>query len=286
MPIYPADLTTLNRVREDKNIQNADDDLLIRRYIRTASQLWAKWTKDRRFVPYIDTKKFGLSHIDGRTLDLRDDLLSVTTLTNADGSTISSTLYDLRPDNTDPKSRIEIKSSGGLYWNFLYTENRVQVAGIWGFHDNYALAWGDSLDTVQSNPLSSSATTLTVTDVDELDDQGYPRFSVLDYLLVESEQMQVLDMDVAAKTLTVKRGVNGTTAAAHVQNTSIYTYRQTAEIQFGVNEIVKWLYEHRDKVDGSVQLAENLGLVIARELPEIKELAELYQLNKARIKAV
>lgn len=285
MSIYPADLITLERVREEKNIQEDADNRLLRRYIKIASEIWSLWT-DRRFVPYVDTKKFGLSHVYGLCLDMGDDLLSVTTITNANGAVIDLSLYDLRPDNKDPKTKIELKSSAGAYWDFTYVENRIEVSGIWGYHYNYAVAWGDSLDTVKDATLNATTTTLTVDDTDADNDEGETRFGKLDYLLVGTEQMQVLDINVTDKTLTVKRGVNGTTAANHTQNDKIYTYRQTPQVQFAASEIVKWMYEHRDKVDGAVQLAENLGLVIARELPEIKEMAELYRRNRTRIKAV
>ncbi len=67
-------------------------------------------------------------------------------------------------------------------------------------------------DTVQDNPLSSSATTLTVTDAQ--------RFEVAQTLRIETEQLFVTDKPTAT-TLVVTRGVNGSTAASHVQTTAI-----------------------------------------------------------------
>jgi len=163
----------------------------------------------------------------------------------------------------------------GIFVPFL------SVFGLLLFED-YARAWGNSLDTVQNNPLSSSATTLTVTDSDGFDDRYLPRFEILDYLLIESEQLQVVDMpDAVSNTLTVLRGVNGTTAASHAQNTPIYVYRQTEDVRFAVREIVKWMYERRDTVNRGVQLTQDLGVIIQNDLPEVKALAEHYAVDNS-----
>lgn len=67
-------------------------------------------------------------------------------------------------------------------------------------------------DTVQDNPLSAAATTLTVEDVE--------RFEVAQTLRLGTEQVFISDK-LTATTLTVVRGVNGSTAAAHDQATAI-----------------------------------------------------------------
>jgi len=281
--LYPADYETLTAVRTVQAIgANATtDDPMLRRFIRQASRIWDLWTT-RSFVPYIHTKKFGTSHVSDVSLKLREDLLELTTLTNADGSTITGSLYNLRPDNVYPKRTIELTTVSGTYWRFVYPEDRVQVAGIWGFHENYAQAWGNSLDTVQDSPLSSSATTLTVADVNGLDDRGYTRFEIGDYLKIETEFLQVIDIPTGYNTkLTVLRGVNGSTGAAHVQGTAVAVYRQTDDVRFAVREMVKWMYERRDTVNRGVQLTQDLGVIIQNDLPEIKALAEHYVVDNS-----
>lgn len=281
--LFPADYETLTAVRAVQEIgaTKTGDDPLLRRFIRQASRFWDLWTT-RSFVPYVATLKFGTDNVSGMSLKLRNDLLEVTTLTNADGSVVGSTLYNLRPDNQYPRRTIELTSSSGTYWRFVYPDERVQVLGVWGYHENYPQAWGNSLDTVEDNPLSSSVTTLTVNTVDGLDDRGYTRFEVLDYLKIDTEWLQIIDIpsDYNSR-LTVLRGVNGSTAAAHTQNAPIYVYRQLDDVRFAVREIVKWLYEHRDTVNRGVQLTQDLGVIIQNDLPEIKALAEHYVVDNA-----
>ncbi len=67
-------------------------------------------------------------------------------------------------------------------------------------------------DSVQDNPLSAAATTLTVVDSTTLE--------VAQTLRLETEQLFVTDLPTAT-TATVTRGVNGTTAASHAQGTAI-----------------------------------------------------------------
>jgi hypothetical protein len=281
MTLYPADYETLTSIRTDKAIgtTKTSDDPMLRRFIRQSSRLWDLWTS-RHFVPYVATKQFSMSHVNGTSLKLRDDLLAVTTLTNADSTVITAGYYNLRPDNVYPKRTVELTTTSYSYWNFAYPENRVQIAGIWGFHEDYARAWGDSLDTVENNPLTSSATTITVNDSAGYDDRYLTRFEVGDYLLIESEQVQIVAIP-SSSALTVLRGVNGTTAAEHVQNTPIYVYRQTEDVRFAVREIVKWMYERRDTVNKGVQLTQDLGVIIQNDLPEIKALAEHYAVDNS-----
>lgn len=285
---YPEDLTTLTAVRAEKAIGDTyiGDDELLRRYIRDASNMWGMWT-GRQFVPYVDTKKFSLAHVEVWSLCMNEDLLSVTSVINADGASVSGSEYATRPDNIYPKNTLEMLDSGGNYWRFLYASDRVQVTGLWGYHENYDVAWGDSLDTVQSNPLSSGALTLTVSDADGKDDRYLPRFEVGDYLKIESEFLQVTTINTATNVLGVLRGRQGTTAAAHVQATPIYVYRQHDAVRWAVTEIVKWMYEHRDSVNRGIQLSAELGVIIQNDLPDVKALADKYLRKSAvRILAV
>jgi len=70
----------------------------------------------------------------------------------------------------------------------------------------------DSTDTVQDDPLSDSATTLNVSDGGN--------FEVGETIKIEDEYLRITAINT--NTLTVIRGVYGTTAASHVQTTAIY----------------------------------------------------------------
>jgi RHS repeat-associated protein len=72
-------------------------------------------------------------------------------------------------------------------------------------------------DTTVTSAAAAGDTTLSVADAAAI--ASTPG----DYLIqIDSEQMQVTDVDVATNTLTVTRGVNGTTPAAHSVNAAVY----------------------------------------------------------------
>ena len=76
------------------------------------------------------TRYYDINTIVYKALFLDAPLLSLTTLTNGDGTTISSDNYWLEPRNISPKWQITLKS--GHSWNFA-TDGWVSVAGVWGF---------------------------------------------------------------------------------------------------------------------------------------------------------
>ena len=132
----------------------------------------------------------------------------------------------------------------------LALEGEVTVTGVWGWHDDWSNAWIDSGDTVQDAPLTVSATTLTVTNADGLDTDGRsPRFQVGHLLRVDDEYLHVRAIDTTTNTLTVTRGVNGTTAATHVAGTPISVYRPAADVESLVLRWAGWLYREPDGVE-------------------------------------
>lgn len=92
-------------------------------------------------------------------------------------------------------------------------------------------------DTVQDNPLSSAATTLTVTDAQ--------RFEVAQTLRVETEQVFITDKPTAT-TLTVTRGVNGSTAASHAQTTAIDVLTFHDKVAVATAGLAARLWRRRD----------------------------------------
>jgi hypothetical protein len=90
----------------------------------------------RRFEAITTTRTYnafydGFSLIDTAMLLLDDDLLTVTSLTNGDGTTIpvNGSAYWLEPQNMPPYKVIRLKSA--YAWNFD-TDGQVSVTGTWG----------------------------------------------------------------------------------------------------------------------------------------------------------
>lgn len=182
------------------------------------------------FVPYVHTQTWrGLSYrqswqYDRRTGDcilrLPDSLLSVTSLTFT-GTALASTDYYLAPQDSCPAREIALYS-GGSYTLPSASTASIVLVGIWGYHPAPSAMWKVSGATVQSNPMTDSATTFTASSSTPLE--------VLQYIRVDSEYMLITAINTSTHVVTVERAVNGTTAAAHTQNTAIYTYEPVEDI--------------------------------------------------------
>ena len=195
-------------------------------------------------------------HYDGNgktELWLSDDVLSITTLkVDEDGDLVyevdltEETDFWLWPDNATPKIRIDINPQGNKISRWPTGRKRIEIAGTFGY-SNVTEGTGD---TVQDNPLSAVATTITVK-------AAGSKFSIGQTLLIESEQVWISDID--ANGLTVTRGVNGTTAASHVQNTAISRFVYEDAI---VGAAAMWagrLWKRRETADATTIINPMMG---------------------------
>ena len=153
------------------------------------------------------------------------DLISVTSLKTDEDSdrtyelTWASSDYLLYPLNAEPQqpwgrpyTRILVDLEGGNRSWFPSGGPTVEVTGKWGYRD---VSEDSGANINEGAPFSASDTTLTVTDGS--------KFSAGDTLSIETEALYVTA--ISTNDLTVTRGVNGTTAAAHIDATDIYLYR-------------------------------------------------------------
>lgn len=193
----------------------------------------------RTFFPYIETRYFDGN---GGTELWIPDLLELTT---------ASYSTDLGNNYTDYTANDYILSASrningrGSYTRILGNLNSdavtgyfpagqrsVKIVGVWGTTDDRNTMWENTSDTVEDNPLSSSATSLTVNDVDGVDLWGItPRIEAGNILKIESEFLEVTATNTSTQVATVVRGRNGSTAAAHVVNTVIYAWRVAEDVK-------------------------------------------------------
>lgn len=113
---------------------SAGEDALLQTFLNEATAEIDRQA-GRHFIAVGDvetpsTRYYWPEDVTDDVLYLDDDLMSVATLTNGDGTVIPSNGYWLQPDNTTAKSKIKLKSS--YSWDFD-TDGRIAVAGIWGF---------------------------------------------------------------------------------------------------------------------------------------------------------
>ena len=221
--------------------ETADDARLI--YALGAAAAQIERAAGRRFSPHVAARPHTVSGATQLLLD--DDLLELTALTNGDGSTIN--LNSVLPLlGTPPYSGLLLTDGEVFVWDQTRV-GAITVSGIWGYHDRWADAWRDTSDTLQDNPLSDTATTLTVTDADGADVQTEsPRFQVGHLLKIEDEYLRVLAVNTGTNVLVAERGANGTTPAAHAQSTPIFTYQPPADISALALRWAAWLYREPD----------------------------------------
>ena len=264
--------------------EESKDDILLLRFAVKASRMFDKFATNgvmpmRHFYPTIATKDFDHPE-DTDLLLLKDDLLEVTTFTTKNGAiTITAADYELMTANgrynQTPYSRIQMHPDGTQkLFEFNGTSFAAnQLVGAWGFHDNWAEAWEDSGDTVtDGSGIDATVTTITVDDADGDDINGIAhRFKHQQLLKIESEYLWVTDVDVTANTLTVRRGMNGSTAATHAQTTAISIFRPMDDVVEAMEELTTFIYHRKDTLgtrDDFSFMGNEGQLIIPSTLPE------------------
>ena len=271
-----------------------EDDPLLKSFCIEASRMFDTWVTNgvppkRRFYPQLAVKNYDFE--DATRLRLFDDLLEATTLTTENGAvSITASDYVLAAakgdyDRTPYKYVILVENAAVSQFSYSGTIRKATaLTGIWGYHDEWSDAWEDSGDSVQDDPLSDSATTITVNDVDGDDINGLPlRFKTQQLLRIEDEYLWITGTDATAGTdeLTVRRGMNGSTAASHALDKAIEIFRPMADVRNALKALVQYLYKHRSSIgsdaDRTVATADGI-LVLPSSLPtEVTKMLRPYR---------
>ena len=284
MTIYSSDFTTFERFEYQLRSSPSDEQVVndyvtIQGYIRDASRFFSR-TVNRTFVPYTFTHEieYNPENFDhtGRFLWLPDDCLSISSIVNTDGSTIASSLYRLRDQYRSPNYQIEINPNARL--NTFSNDNfisRYEVAGIWGYNQNYSDAWLDS--TTLDSGINAS-----VTDIDLV---GITDFERLHYIKIGDEMMQItgaIPTGSTPYTVTVKRGVNGTTATSHDADDTVSIWQVTDDARLAVTRLAVGLYRTRHNAGNQLRFADGAVLVEGDDKSVTKIARNLIRLPRIR----
>lgn len=268
---------------------DAADNDIYRALLGVSRRVDQRMSADRwqpAFAPYIETRRYPVTgdmvNSVYNTLLLPAPLLSLSGVTLGSSTLTVDSDVEVWPDsNHTPYHQLRLMSWNRTWYDYpttSYTPLTVQVTGTWGRHPNYDEAW-QAVDTVQDNPLTSSATTLTVTDVDGIDEIGLtPRISRGDLLRIESEFMTVTATDTDTDTATVRRGVFGSTAAEHAQGASVDVWRVDEALRRGVARQAGFMFARQgsyttteiDQMGREVRYPNDL-------LPELENILQDYQ---------
>ncbi len=272
---------TLDALRARFGLASTDtgDDARLLAKLRSASAEIERYT-GRAFAPILATRTFDWRA--ERTLLFRaEDLLALTTLINGDGSPIDPTAIILLGGVGGPYYGIELNLTKAFFI-YLTTKTRaLAVAGLWGWHDDYANAWRPSGDALTTFGLSISGTSITVSNAAGADSWNLsPRFQVGQLISIEAEYMQIVAVNAGANTLTVIRTVNGTIAAAHLVNVPIFVYAPPTDITEITLRWAAWLVKQEDAGEYGATIELGVGGVRAPPGVPVDLLAALESLRK------
>lgn len=250
--------TTLSSKLSDADTATANTRL--RELIREASALFTVEANGRRFDQRVETQYYTPYSFENDgdlvstyELSLSDDLLSINSITNGDGTAITEG-YTLTPRNQTEKWGIRLSPMGTQYWTTSATDDpydSVEVAGVWG----YGGSWSTTGSTVGDDPLTAAATTIDV------GDGGADNFEVDMVLKIGTEYLIVTavtdNTSPTADTVTAIRSYNGSTAVEHVLATAIYYYKADDIIRRAIVRLVSWALEQaKSPMFGTIQVAD------------------------------
>ena len=237
------------------------DALILRRILETASSRIDDYVGMQSFGARIDTRYYDIGSGSSRdtvqlnryagndsdigvgdrlvqSIPLGAWLVSPTTVTsyNSTARTTSETLTEgynndffLTPYNSTPK--IELKMNEDTAKALNSGQQTLSILGTWGY----------------SNDLSGSLTTtgaITSTTVVSWGVNSSSDLEVATTILVDSEQMYITG--ISSNTLTVERGVNGTTAATHSAGADVYTYIYPSDVVSVCLDLGRIFFRDRD----------------------------------------
>lgn len=207
--------------------------------------------KEDKLMYFYDIARFDLWDKYNSLLKLPDEMLVVSSVT-WDETALAATDYRLHP--TDSYAA----------WGLLFNPSTLQSFGD-DFNDKITLSgtWGFALNPTQmystvdsSITVTSSATTISVTDAS--------LYGIFQYIRCESELMQITSKNTTTDVLTVLRGVNGHTAAAHTTQ-PLQKYNVLPGVKHVATRMAAYLYQKRLDVGGTVQVGDAAFLL--DELP-------------------
>lgn len=240
------------------------DDPRVLATLEAASRWIDRWCQ-RHFYVVSQTRYYTARYADRLILDDDEpDLLSVTSLkTDEDDDydydyTWAASDYHLMPFNGFPKWELRVTANGN--YAFPSNERGVEITGMWGYGDGQSATPYEASGTTTSEELDANETAVDLVDGSKV--------QVGQALLIGSEQIYVID--VSSNVATVKRGVNGTTAAIHATGQTIYIYRYPDAVREACLLEAIRLYRRKDApfgVAGSGEFGQT-GIV-ARTDPQV-----------------
>lgn len=252
---------------------------LVKRYCYNISKMIGEKTNGV-FVPYYGTKTIPFYELisDERiyyrssrlVVELPEDLLSVDSITIM-GTAVTAEYYRLVDDfgsaNGYPYRMIEFDTTGITTPGTDFNDTLV-IAGEWGIHDSATDAYTSEVTTT-GEALDASQTTIEVANGDG------DLFEIYQYIRIDNELMHITAIDTSGDpdVLTVRRGVNGFTAATHDNGASITRWQVVNDVSMLATRMVAYWFHRRNDKGERVQVI-NDSLIIAQFSDELAAIAQ------------
>lgn len=180
---------------------------------------------------------------------------------------VADTDYRLWPEGAAPNTpywRLDINRNSTTIYGWPAYARRVKVTGIFG----YSYETAATGQVVAAGGITSSTTSLTLATGHGID--------MGETLVIDSEQLYVSAVPDRL-TVTVTRGVNGTTAAAHSAAVVIYRRKYPADVVNGCIERARYLW-HNEFRGG--QEPDSLGFATS-SWPRWRSLVQAYEVPRS-----
>jgi hypothetical protein len=208
-------------VKRALKIEDQFDDEFIDRVCRAATYLVDEFT-ERRFQPFTATRT--VQTVKSDSVLLKTDVLSIGTLKTDDGTATYPNEWDADEFYLGPEEEI-FRSPPHPYWklyrvtgstySFPTSPRGVKLEdALCGFYD------------VRETLVATLAAAVTTTTTPTVSVSSLTEFEIGQSIYLDSEQMEVrAETPGSPATLTVTRGVNGTTAATHLITAPIQLFK-------------------------------------------------------------
>jgi len=247
---------TLADVRNNINASSTTGDAQALGALRVVSARIDRIMSSRKtfFAPVLEERQFAITtdRVNSFYISflLNMPLLSITTAYV--GTTDVTSYVEVFPPYPSPYSQVQL-TDPTRYWYWLdYCTYRrptfFKLTGYWGYNSDYANAWL-AVDTLAVQ-INASITTITVADIDGTNEYGLaPRISAGNLLKIDDELLEVTATNTTTNVATVRRGVNGTTAASHLISATVSTYQVDEPIRHITARQAALLYGRRGAYD-------------------------------------
>lgn len=257
---------TLAETKSQMEAYNSTDDMKLLSYIRQVSNRIDRTFMPKRrapvFAPYIETRSN--FRLEGERVNSQDGtfyfgepLLALTAVTVGTQTPVVGTDVQLYQGEVAPYRTLQLLDRCCNGW-YRYVECTgcaaipfVTIAGTWGYNVDWSNAWLNTLQTVTNGGgIDADDTSFTVTDVDAANANGItPAFSTGNLIQIDTEWLEVTATNTSTNTVTVKRGMNGSTAAAHAQGTAVYAFQVEEQIKRAVIRQAGFQYAKQSAYD-------------------------------------